>query len=90
MDTGKEKTLEAFEYYLAHQDDMIKLYDGKFVAIKGTKVLGVYDSQGDALRRTSKGHRPGTFIIQKATKTIRFTYLPQDAHAVRSLHDQVV
>ena len=68
MDTDREKTIEAFDYYLAHQDEMVKLYDGKFIAIKGTRVLGAYDSQGDALRKTSKNHRPGAFIIQKVSE----------------------
>ena len=58
MDTDREKTLEAFDYYLAHQDDMIKLYDGKFIAIKGTRVLGAYDNQGDALRKQARATAP--------------------------------
>ena len=67
-DMDKEKTLKSFDYYLAHQDEMVKLYDGKVIAIKGTRVLGVYDSHGDALRETSKSHQPGTFIIQKVSE----------------------
>ena len=65
---NREDTLKAFEYYLAHQDEMVKLYDGKVIAIKGIRVLGAYDSHGDALRETSKSHQLGTFIIQKVSE----------------------
>ncbi len=64
----REKTLKAFDYYLAHQDEMVSLYDGKVIAIKGTRVLGAYDSHGEALRETSRSHQPGTFIIQKVSE----------------------
>ena len=65
---NRKDTLKAFDYYLAHQDEMVSLYDGKVIAIKGTRVLGAYDSHGDALRETSKSHQPGTFIIQKVSE----------------------
>lgn len=54
-----------FEYYLAHQAELIKEHDGKFVVIKNKKVIGVYDDQATAVSETQKDHELGTFLVQK-------------------------
>ena len=54
-----------FDYYLAHQDELVKKYSGKFVVIKGEEVLGVYDSETEAIEKTSEQHELGTFLVQK-------------------------
>ena len=57
--------LEAeFEFFLAHQDELVAKYQGKYVVIKAAKVLGAYDDQLEALRATEKEHELGTFLIQ--------------------------
>ena len=44
------KALEKeFEYYLAHQAELVAKFDGKFVVIKGNEVLGAYDSEIEAM-----------------------------------------
>lgn len=53
-----------FKYYLENQSSLVKKYDGKFIAIKGQKVIGSYDSHGEALTETTKKEELGTFIIQ--------------------------
>ena len=55
-----------FEWYLAHQDEIVKQYDGRFVVIKDCKVIGVYSDQATAITETSKTHALGTFLVQKA------------------------
>jgi hypothetical protein len=57
--------LKEFEYYVAHQSELVAKYAGKFVVIKGEKVLGAYDDELQAIRETSKTHLPGTFLVQK-------------------------
>ena len=54
-----------FEFYLEHQDELVKEYDGKFVVIKNKEVIGVYDDQATAVSETQKTYELGTFLVQK-------------------------
>ena len=54
-----------FEYYLAHQDDFVRQYDGKVIVLKDAKVLGVYDDVVSAVTATQREHAIGTFLVQK-------------------------
>ncbi len=59
-------TLEKeFNYYLQHQKELIKQYNGKFIVIKGEEVIGVFNSEIEAVEETSKAHKLGTFLVQK-------------------------
>ena len=49
-----------FEYYIAHQDEMVEKYDGKFVVIRDGQVLGAYDDELAAINETKKTHELGT------------------------------
>lgn len=67
MTDGKENPLKReFEYYLEHQDELVKKFNGKFVVIKGQEVIGTYDDQATAVLETQKIHDLGTFLVQKA------------------------
>ncbi len=57
-----------FRFYLDHQDEMVKEYDGKFVVIKGAEVLGAYDDELMAVTETKKSHELGTFLVQMVSK----------------------
>lgn len=63
MATALEKE---FRYYLAHRDELIKEYTGKFIVIKDEKVIGAFDSEIEAIEKTTKKHPLGTFLVQKA------------------------
>jgi hypothetical protein len=54
-----------FRYYLEHQDELVKKYDGRFVVIKDKQVIGVFDSELEAIEKTSEKHDLGTFLVQK-------------------------
>ena len=54
-----------FDYYLAHQDELVEKYNGKVVVVKGEKVIGVYDTEYLAVTETSKKEELGTFLVQK-------------------------
>lgn len=54
-----------FQYYLHHQDELVKDYRGKFVVIKGSEVIGVFDSELEAIEKTSERHELGAFLVQK-------------------------
>jgi hypothetical protein len=54
-----------FEFYLANQTELVKKYSGKFIVIKDAQVIGAYDSEVEAVEKTSKTHALGTFLVQK-------------------------
>lgn len=54
-----------FKYYLEHQDELVKRYNGKFIVIKDRKVIGVFDSELEAITKTTETHELGTFLVQK-------------------------
>jgi len=53
-----------YEYYLAHLFELAEKYSGKFLAIKGQEVVGVYESDLEAVQTMSRSHELGTFLIQ--------------------------
>ena len=54
-----------FEYYLNHQDELVEKYNGKFIVVKNSEVIGAYDSELKAVEETTKKHELGTFLVQK-------------------------
>ena len=56
-----------FDYYLAHQDELVAKYSGRVVVIKNESVIGDYDSEPEAIAATSKAHQMGTFLVQRCT-----------------------
>ncbi|MBQ7985277.1 MAG: hypothetical protein IJ250_06545 [Bacteroidales bacterium] len=56
-----------FNYYLQHQDELVKEYDGKYIVLKDNAVAGVYDSQADAYFDSEKKYGLGNFLIQLCT-----------------------
>jgi hypothetical protein len=54
-----------FQYYLEHQPELVDLYAGKVVVIKNQNVIGVYDSEADAVHASSREHELGTFLVQR-------------------------
>ena len=60
-----EQLKKEFQYYLTNQDELTKQYRGKFVVIKNCHVIGVYDSEFEAITETSKQHELGSFLVQK-------------------------
>ena len=57
-----------FDFYLAHQAEMVEKYDGKYIVIKNGEVLGAFDDELTALTETKKSHELGTFLLQKVSK----------------------
>ena len=56
-----------FEWYKKHQEELLKSYNGKVLAIKNQKVLGAFDDYLDAYDEISKNHEVGTFLLQECT-----------------------
>ena len=54
-----------FKYYLENQDKLVDKYNGKVIVIKNCDVIGVYDTELEAVNETSKTEEIGTFLVQK-------------------------
>jgi hypothetical protein len=54
-----------FQYYLDHQDELVKKYNGKFIVIKDCSVIGIYNDELEAIGETQKKYELGTFLVQK-------------------------
>ena len=66
-----------FNYYLQHQEELIRKYKDKFIVIKGNAVIGAYESDLEAVEETSKQHELGTFLVQKCepgSESYTYTY----------------
>ena len=57
-----------FDFYLAHQDELVGKYDGKCIVIKDDEVLGEYDDELTAVTETQKYHELGTFLVQRVSQ----------------------
>jgi hypothetical protein len=53
-----------FKYYLDHQEDLVKQYDGKFLVIVGDKVVGAYPTKIEAYNKSKEKFELGTFLVQ--------------------------
>lgn len=56
---------QEFEYYLAHQSEIVAANNGKVVVIKNKNIIGVFDDELSAVLETQKTHQLGTFLVQK-------------------------
>ncbi len=54
-----------FKFYLENQSELVKKYNGKYIVIKNREIIGVFDSEIEAIEKTSIDHELGTFLIQK-------------------------
>lgn len=71
-----------FQYYITHQDELVKKYNGKYIVIKGEEVIGVYESEISAYNEAQKSHQLGTFLIQQC--------LPGKENYTQSFYSRVI
>jgi hypothetical protein len=53
-----------FHWYLDHQEELVKRYNGRVLAIRNCEVIGDYSNEDEALGETLKRLKMGQFIIQ--------------------------
>lgn len=73
---------EEFQYFIDHQDELVKQYNGKFIVIKNKEVIGAYDEELQAYQETIKDHKEGTFLIQEC--------LPGEESYTQTFHSRVI
>ena len=56
---------EELEHYQTVREDLAKQYAGKYVAIKGREILGVYSDYMAAARALYVAHEQGSVFIQE-------------------------
>jgi hypothetical protein len=54
-----------FNYYVAHQAELVRKYDGRFLVIHGSKVAGNYGSLREAYNAGIGTYPPGSFLVHK-------------------------
>ena len=59
---------QEYEYYLKIREELAERNDGKFVAIKGNEVLGVFDDYMQAANAVYVAHEKGTVLMQEIAK----------------------
>jgi len=67
---------EETETYNKQKDSLLKTDSGKFVLIKGKKIIGIYDTKNDAIRIGIDKFDNSPFLVKKITEkeeTINFT-----------------
>ncbi|MDR3046301.1 MAG: hypothetical protein LBU51_01650 [Bacteroidales bacterium] len=58
---------EEFQYYIDHQDELVKKYNHQCVVIKDKQVVGVFPTLVDAYNASIKKYKLGTFILQEVS-----------------------
>lgn len=56
-----------FKYYIDHQDEIVKKYNGKYVVIVGETVVSSHSTEMEAYLEAKKIYDLGTFLIQKVS-----------------------
>lgn len=56
-----------YQFYQKNRDSLLKTYKGRFIVIRGDKVVGVFASEEEAYLEASKLYKLGTFLIQECT-----------------------
>ncbi|MDR0810759.1 MAG: hypothetical protein LBN23_00560 [Paludibacter sp.] len=68
MEKSFKNLREEFDFYIKNQDELVKMYNGKYLVIKDFAVAGTFDTEIDAYIDASKKYELGTFLIQKCTQ----------------------
>ena len=58
---------EEFNFYLEHQGALAKKYGDTVIVIKDKTVIGVYNSEEEAIKETTRTHELGSFLVQKCS-----------------------
>lgn len=58
---------DLFKYYLAHQDELVRQYDGKYLIITPEGVKGAYDTLEEGYDIALNTYGKGNFMLQLCT-----------------------
>lgn len=55
---------QELNYFISHQDELVRKYPGKTLVLQGEEVLGAYETPLEAYLEAQKEYPIGTFMIQ--------------------------
>lgn len=58
---------EEFKYYLEHQSELLKKYNGKYLMIIKNQVVGAFNTMSEAYYQGKKQYGLGNFLVQLCT-----------------------
>lgn len=64
------------KFFRKNQEDWIKKYPGKFVLVKGEKLIGVYTSEDEALAEGARHFGLTSFLIRNVNDDDRVVHIP--------------
>jgi len=53
-----------FKYYLEHQEELVKEYNGKYLIITSDGVVGAYETLNEGYEMALKTYGKGNFMLQ--------------------------
>jgi hypothetical protein len=72
MQQDKWSDLKAeWDYYRAHQDEIVALYNGKYIVMYHKQVQGAFDTSKEAYAFGIANFEPGKFLLQKCSPGIK-------------------
>ena len=74
--TAEEVILREYEAYEAMKAQLLERYGGRVVAVKDGRVVGVYDSEEEALKDVVERFRLEPVLIKRVVEEERLEYLP--------------
>ena len=57
-----------FKFYRENKEKFLSEYKGKFIVIKGEKVIGIYQDKMEAIQKTQEEHELGTFLVHEVVE----------------------
>ena len=60
---AKVSLKKELDFFIKHQNELVKHYEGKFLVLKNQKVVGAYATMHEAYWKAQKEHTLGTFAI---------------------------
>lgn len=59
-----------FQYYLDHQDELVKKYNGKYLIIKDCAVVGDFFDESEAYVKAVNDYGLGNFLLQYCSEGV--------------------
>lgn len=56
-----------FQWYLQNRDALVAQHEGKVLVIKNEELLGTFENEMEAIKKTMSEHELGTFLVQECS-----------------------
>ena len=64
------------EFYAAHETEWMALHSGRFVVVKGERLLGTFDSMGEALAAGAAAFGTQSFLVRRLGEKPTEVHIP--------------